>query len=227
MAVPTLGSVKNDWLRTSGDGVARCWWPGDDPGYIRYHDIEWGRPVTDDRALYEKLCLEGFQAGLSWLTILRKRENFRAAFRDFDPEVVAGFTDSDVERLMQDPGIVRHRGKIEATISNARSVIALVEGEGSLGGFIWAFAPRRPHGRDGEASHPSGTPTTSPSAVALSKELKRRGFKFVGPTTVYSFMQSMGLINDHLDGCHVRAECEVARCRVVSEHDQKSDRQPH
>lgn len=211
--------MTNPWLRPTDDGGGRCWWSGDDEQYIEYHDSEWGRPVTDDRALYEKLCLEGFQAGLSWLTILRKRENFRAAFAGFVPESVARFDDSDVDRLLGDPGIVRHRGKIEATIANARSLIELVGTEGPFGEFIWSYAPRTDFGRDGESSHPSGIPTTSPVAIALSKELKKRGFKFVGPTTVYSFMQSMGLINDHVDGCHVRAECEAARRDVVSTHD--------
>lgn len=198
--------------------MARCWWPGDDAKYILYHDVEWGRPVTDDRALFEKLCLEGFQSGLSWLTILRKRENFRAAFSDFVPETVAGFGDRDISRLMADAGIVRHRGKIEATITNARRLVDLLDEVGPFHEFIWSFAPRTPFGRDGETAHPSGVATASPSAVALSKALKKRGFAFVGPTTAYSFMQSMGLVNDHVDGCHVRHACEVARRAVASAH---------
>ena len=210
--------MTHEWLRIGGDGVARCWWPGDDDQYIRYHDDEWGRPVTDDRALFEKLCLEGFQAGLSWLTILRKRENFRAAFAGFAPGAVAAFGDRDVARLLADAGIVRHRGKIEATINNARCLLNFVRDEGTFHEFIWSFAPRTPYGRDGDTSHPSGIATTSPSATALSKALKKRGFAFVGPTTVYSFMQSMGLVNDHVEGCHARHDCEVARRDVASVH---------
>lgn len=185
-----------------------------DVQYQEYHDTEWGRPVTEDEKLFEKLCLEGFQAGLSWLTILRKRENFRRAFAAFDIETVSRFGDSDVNRLMSDAGIVRHRGKIEAVINNAICALDLLHEKGSIAEFIWSFAPSNPLGRDGQASHPSGLATTSPSATALSKELKKRGWKFVGPTTVYSFMQSMGLINDHVDGCFVKDECERMRQAV-------------
>jgi DNA-3-methyladenine glycosylase I len=183
------------------DGAIRCWWCGDDPDYVAYHDDEWGRPVHDDVRLFEKLCLEGFQAGLSWLTILRKRPAFRAAFAGFDPQVVATFTGADVSRLLADAGIVRHRGKIEATIANARAYQDLVAGEGSLDAYVWRFAP-------GTSSAPrtaDDVRTTCPEATALSKDLKRRGWRFVGPTTVYAFMQSMGLVDDHLVGCASRA----------------------
>jgi DNA-3-methyladenine glycosylase I len=183
------------------DGRVRCWWCGEDPDYVAYHDDEWGRPVHDDVRLFEKLCLEGFQAGLSWLTILRKRPAFRTAFAGFDPHVVAGFGQADVTRLLSNAGIVRHRGKIEATIGNARAYLDLVAVEGSLDAYVWRYAP-----------HPVPAPRTSaeirtscPEAAALSKDLKRRGWRFVGPTTVYAFMQSMGLVDDHLVGCASRA----------------------
>ncbi len=203
------------WLQVTKSGLHRCWWPGVDEQYIAYHDSEWGRPVQDDQRLFEKLCLEGFQAGLSWLTILRKRENFRQAFNNFNLEDVASFSDGDVERLLLDAGIVRHRGKIEATINNAKRALELKEIEGSLADFFWSFAPDTEFGRDGESSHPSGVASVSPSATALSRALKKRGWKFVGPTTVYSFMQSMGLINDHVETCFVRDECEQARLKVI------------
>jgi DNA-3-methyladenine glycosylase I len=180
------------------DPSGRCWWAGDDPLYVAYHDDEWGRPVHDDRALYEKLCLEGFQAGLSWLTILRKRERFREVFAGFEPEVVAGFTQADVERLLGDPGIVRNRAKIEATIANARAMLELK----SFSALVWSFAP--PAGPPPKA--PGDIPAQTPESKALSKDLRTRGFRFVGPTTAYAFMQSMGLVNDHLAGCPTRAE---------------------
>jgi DNA-3-methyladenine glycosylase I len=210
-ATPYDAGMTNEWLRVDMHGVSRCWWPGEDVQYVEYHDTEWGRPVTSDTQLFEKLCLEGFQSGLSWLTILRKRDNFRSAFKDFDMEEVAKFQQRDIDRLMNDAGIVRHRGKIEATINNAQRAIELHAEEGSLSKYIWSFAPTEAFGRDGTPTHDSGLATTSPSATALSKDLKKRGWKFVGPTTVYSFMQSMGLINDHLDGCHVQHECEHLR----------------
>jgi DNA-3-methyladenine glycosylase I len=191
------------------DGERRCGWCGTDPDYVAYHDREWGRPVTDDVLLYEKLCLEGFQSGLSWLTILRKRDNFRAAFAGFDPTVVAGFDGDDVERLLADAGIVRHRGKIEAAIANASAVLAAQERHGSLAALIWSFEPPR-RGRPVPGRLGDLPPTTAES-TALSKELKRLGFRFVGPTTAYAAMQSLGLVNDHLKGCHVRAACEQDR----------------
>lgn len=208
-------STANDWLRPTTKGDFRCWWPGDDIPYQKYHDTEWGVPVLDDQRLYEKVCLEGFQSGLSWLTILRKRENFRHAFASFEIEQVAQFDESDVERLLADAGIVRHRGKIEATINNARRALELREEQGSLVQYFWSFAPTVPQGRDGIAQHPSGLATTSPSAIALSKDLKKRGWKFVGPTTMYSFMQSMGMINDHLEECFVHDKCEKKRIAAL------------
>ena len=208
-------SSSMEWLRPTAKGDFRCWWPGDDAPYQKYHDTEWGVAVTDDQRLYEKVCLEGFQSGLSWLTILRKRENFRTAFAGFDMEKVARFNDKDIERLMADAGIVRHRGKIEATINNAARALELIEETGSLARHFWSFAPTVANGRDGVAQHPSGLATTSPSAIALSKDLKKRGWKFVGPTTMYSFMQSMGMINDHLAECFVHDKCETKRISAV------------
>lgn len=200
-----------DKLVKGDDGRRRCWWPGTDPLYVRYHDEEWGRPTANDHRLFEKICLEGFQSGLSWLTILRKRENFRQAFRDFDPEVVARFGARDVARLLSDAGIIRHRGKIESTINNARRAIELMEEYGSLASYFWRFAPAaadRPARVTFEALR--AMPTT-PASIAMSKDLKKRGWTFVGPTTAYAFMQAMGLVNDHLDGCFVRADVERTR----------------
>jgi DNA-3-methyladenine glycosylase I len=191
-------------LRQHDDGVVRCTWATDDPLYRRYHDQEWGKPVRDDTRLFEKLCLEGFQAGLSWLTILRKREGFRAAFAGFDIARVARFGPSDVERLLADPGIVRHRGKIEAAIGNAQAAQALIGKEGSLSGFVWRFVPprdERPRTFDWDTLRKLAS---TPSSQRLSAELKRRGFRFVGPTTVYAFMQAMGLVDDHVEGCPAR-----------------------
>lgn len=196
--------------------MKRCFWvDGADPDYVAYHDDEWGRPVTDDTRLFEKLCLEGFQAGLSWLTILRKRENFRRAFAGFDIEAVARFDEDDVERLMGDAGIVRHRGKIEAAIDNARRACELVEAEGSLAAFVWRYEPDPASRPDRLDEATVRTLTTTPEATALSKELKRRGWRFVGPTTAYAFMQSMGLVNDHQHDCGVRAEVERERRELV------------
>lgn len=191
------------------DGRHRCWWGAEPEIYRAYHDTEWGFAVTDDRRLFEKLCLEGFQAGLSWLTILRKREAFREAFCGFDFERIAGFDESDVERLLADPGIVRHGGKIRSVINNAARALELREEHGSLADFFWEFADR-------DSTAPQRVPTTSPGSVALAKELKRRGWTFVGPTTVYSFMQAMGLVNDHLATCWVRQEAENSRQRAFA-----------
>lgn len=198
-------------LQAGPDGLTRCAWCGDDPLYARYHDTEWGFPVRDDRRLFEKMCLEGFQAGLSWITILRKRENFRAAFANFEVERVARFGQRDVTRLLADAGIVRHRGKIESTINNARRCIALVETEGSLADYVWRFRPD-PASRPKKLtwSRLMSMPST-PESTALSKDLKKRGWSFVGPTTMYAFMQAMGLVNDHLHGCHVRARADEGR----------------
>lgn len=187
------------------DGQPRCRWCLATPEYLHYHDTEWGFPVADDRRLFEKLSLEAFQSGLSWRTILAKRENFRAAFEGFDIDTVARFDEKDVERLLADAGIVRHRGKIEAVIHNARCAQALMAHEGSLAAYVWRY----------EAKHlaPFQSASTSPASVALSKDLKKRGWKFVGPTTVYAFMQAMGLINDHAEGCVMRAQVEDVRSR--------------
>ena len=180
---------------------ARCWWCGTDPLYVEYHDTEWGKPVTDDRRLFEKVCLEGFQAGLSWLTILRKRENFRRAFSAFDVDRVARYTSRDVTRLLEDEGIIRHRGKIESTINNAQRAIELREECGSLSNYFWRWEPNpatRPRRITREALMGMAT---SPESTALSKDLRKRGWTFVGPTTIYAFMQAMGLINDHVEDC--------------------------
>jgi DNA-3-methyladenine glycosylase I len=200
-------------LLLGNDGLTRCWWPKEDAGYLRYHDQEWGRPVRDDHRLFEKLCLEGFQSGLSWLTILRKREAFREAFAGFDFEKVARFDRRKAERLMKDAGIVRHRGKIESTINNAKRACELVDAEGSLAKFFWSFEPK-PTTRPKKLTHATLLAMThSAESIALSKELRRRGFSFVGPTTAYAFMQAMGLVNDHLEGCAIRSKVETARRR--------------
>lgn len=193
------------------DGKARCWWCAGPDDYREYHDVEWGFPVTDDVRLFEKLCLEGFQAGLSWLTILRKREGFRRAFAGFDFEKVARFRPERVEKILLDASIVRHRGKIESVLNNAKRVREVVAAEGSLAAMAWRFEPppdRRPARMTKAAACAL---SKSRESEALSKELKRRGFSFVGPTTVYAFMQAMGLVNDHLEGCFVRPRVEAAR----------------
>jgi DNA-3-methyladenine glycosylase I len=190
------------------DGVARCWWAADPEIYVTYHDEEWGRPTTSDHRLFEKICLEGFQAGLSWLTILRKRDSFRDAFAGFDPEVVAGFVDSDVRRLLADAGIVRHEGKIRSTINNANRALSLMDEFGSLGSYFWSWAEPDP-------GEPVTIPAMTAQSSALSKDLKGRGWTFVGPTTVYAFMQAMGLVNDHVPGCHVRQTCADERRSIV------------
>ncbi len=187
------------------DGKPRCGWAGSAPDFLHYHDTEWGYPVADDRRLFEKFCLESFQSGLSWRTILDKRENFRTAFHQFDPEKVSRFTARDVERLLKDTGIVRNRMKIEAVINNAKRVLELARDEGSLATYVWRFEP---------APDELGAPqsmSTSPASVVLSKDLKKRGWKFVGPTTVFAFMQAMGLINDHLSDCVICTKVEKAR----------------
>jgi DNA-3-methyladenine glycosylase I len=202
-----------DWRETSAtpgpDGRRRCGWCLAAPEYIAYHDDEWGRPVTDDVRLYEKLCLEGFQSGLSWLTILRKRDGFRLAFAGFEPLQVARFGERDVERLLGDAGIVRHRGKIEATIANARATLAVQERYGSLAALVWDFEPRR---RARPVPERLGDlPAVTAESTALAKALRHHGFRFVGPTTAYAAMESLGLVNDHLKGCHVRVACNQAR----------------
>ncbi|MGO9820895.1 MAG: DNA-3-methyladenine glycosylase I [Solirubrobacteraceae bacterium] len=204
-----MGADAENGIVVGDDGVARCWWADSAPEYRAYHDTEWGFPVADDVRLFEKLSLEGFQAGLSWLTILRKREAFRRAFEGFALERVAEFDDRDVERLLADASIVRHRGKIEAVINNARRARALVSERGALAGYVWEFEPQPRSGRLDRAGLLELA--MSAESKALAKDLKRRGWRFVGPTTVYAFMQAMGLVNDHLDGCHARTAVDRAR----------------
>lgn len=186
-------------------GKRRCRWVGNSPRFVDYHDTEWGFPVRDDRRLFEKLSLEGFQSGLSWSTILSKRENFRAAFHGFDFDEIARFTQQDLDRLLQDEGIIRHEGKIKAVINNARRAQEIVERHGSLAAFIWHYEP------SGENARKPQTASTSPESKALAKGLKKYGWAFIGPTTAYAFMQAMGLVNDHAEGCTVRAKVEQAR----------------
>jgi len=200
-----------DGLVKGEDGVLRCSWGGSTADYIPYHDNEWGRPVADDFRLFEKICLEGFQSGLSWLTILRKRENFRAAFAGFDFNKVAEFTAKDVERLLADAGIIRHRGKIESTINNARRAQELVKEAGSLAAWFWSFEPGAADRPDVVTLEAVRANPTTPVSTRISKELKKRGWSFVGPTTVYAFMQAMGMVNDHIEGCKCRAEVERVR----------------
>lgn len=193
----TLAAMSHERLWVGADGVTRCWWCGDDPLYVRYHDDEWGHPVTNDVRLFEKFCLEGFQSGLSWLTILRKRENFREAFAGFEIAKVAAFDEGDVQRLLADAGIVRHGGKIRSTINNAQRALVLLDEFGSIYDYVSRYRPERTtrltvHG---------DLFATCPESVAMSKDLKRRGWSFVGPTTMYAFMQAMGLVNDHIEGC--------------------------
>jgi len=202
---PETGLLRGD------DGKERCWWYGGLEDYQRYHDTEWGWPVDDDRRLFEKICLEGFQSGLSWLTILRKREGFRSAFANFEFEKVAVFTKADVERCLNDAGIVRHRKKIESTINNAKRALELRQEFGSLAAYFWSYEPApeaRPEKIDFATMRTLGKTAES---TALSKDLKKRGWSFVGPTTVYAFMQSMGMVNDHLEGCCCRDAVEAAR----------------
>ncbi|MDR6104322.1 DNA-3-methyladenine glycosylase I [Agrobacterium larrymoorei] len=203
--------MTEDGLLTGEDGKVRCFWQQGLEDYRRYHDDEWGHPVTDDKRLFEKICLEGFQSGLSWLTILRKRESFRAAFAGFDFDKVATFDDTDIERCLADKGIVRHRGKIVSTINNARRAVALREEFGTLARYFWSFEPKqdeRPEVFDYATLR--ANPTT-PASIRLSKDLKKRGWSFVGPTTVYAFMQAMGMVNDHIEGCHCRSRIETMR----------------
>lgn len=204
-----------DGLVACEDGRVRCWWGVGPTDYRVYHDEEWGRPVTDDVRLFEKLCLEGFQAGLSWLTILRKREGFRSAFAGFDPARVATFSEADVARLLADVSIVRHRGKIEAAIANAARLVELVAQEGSFASYVWRFEPQAAE-RPRCVTHAwLLANTTTPASVALSRDLRRRGFRFVGPTTVYAFMEALGLVNDHVDGCAARPRVEAERAGLV------------
>lgn len=201
----------SDGLILGEDGKMRCWWHGGKEDYIAYHDNEWGNPTGDDRTLFEKICLEGFQSGLSWYTILKKRENFRAAFANFEIDKVAAFTEEDVERCLADAGIVRHRKKIESTINNAKRAQELIKEEGSLAAYFWRQEPTpadRPAKLDYETARTLGKTDIS---TRISKDLKKRGWSFVGPTTIYAFMQAMGLVNDHLEGCYCREKIEAAR----------------
>lgn len=197
------------------DGVARCRWPGTAPDYIDYHDHEWGHPVVDDVRLFEKICLEGFQSGLAWITILRKRENFRAAFDGFDFQLVAAYDEEDVNRLLGDAGIVRHQGKIRSTINNAARAVEMVESEGSLASYFWGW-----EATEDEVGQREGfrVPAMTPTSAAIAKDLKKRGWSFVGPTTIYAFMQAMGLVNDHLPGCEARSICDEHRASLRSSH---------
>lgn len=218
MACDTLGMSGNASVESTGDGVVigddgrpRCSWGASSEDYARYHDTEWGRPTIDERTLFEKICLEGFQSGLSWITILRKRENFRAAFSNFDAAAVAAFDEVDVERLLGDAGIIRHRGKIEATINNAQRLVELHEADTSLGALIWSYEP---------ATWPAPSSMSDVAAVtdasgALAKQLKKLGFKFVGPTTAYAAMQAMGIVNDHMTDCWIRQECLDDRAAIA------------
>jgi DNA-3-methyladenine glycosylase I len=211
MTEQTTTPAEPDGIVRGEDGVARCGWADSAPEYRAYHDIEWGFPVSDDTRLFEKLSLEGFQAGLSWLTILRKREAFRKAFAGFDFERVARFGARDVTRLLGDAGIVRHRGKIEAVINNAARTVELVRAEGSLAAYVWRFEPERGRVQSDRAA--LANPSVSAESKALAKDLKARGWRFVGPTTVYAFMQAMGLVNDHRTGCDARLRADAARQR--------------
>lgn len=201
----------NEDLIVGEDGLPRCGWGCSTPDYVQYHDYEWGRPVTDERTLFEKLCLEGFQSGLSWLTILRKREAFREVFRNFEAPKVAAFEEPDILRLLDDARIIRHRGKIEATVNNARVLVELHLRGDTLAGLIWSFTP------DSEAVPRALADIASKTeeSIRLSKALKKQGFKFVGPTTAYAAMQAMGVVGDHLEGCFVRQECEEARADLT------------
>lgn len=195
------------------DGHVRCFWPGELPDYIAYHDNEWGLPVADDQRLFEKICLEGFQSGLSWLTILRKRENFREAFSDFDFTRIAKYGKRDVEKLVKNAGIIRHRGKIESTINNAKRAMEMADAYGSLGAYFWQHEPD-PANRPKKLDHKTlRTLGKTPESIALSKDLKKRGWSFVGPTTAYAFMQAMGMVNDHIEGCFARDAVEKARAK--------------
>lgn len=195
-------------LVVGDDDQPRCWWGSEPEIYRAYHDDEWGRPTTDDQRMFEKVCLEGFQAGLSWLTILRRRENLREAFAGFDPEKVARFDDTDVSRLLSNDGIIRHEGKIRSVINNAGRALELTDEHGSLSRYFWSWAgPEEPA--------PASIAPTTVVSTALSKDLKKRGWSFVGPTTMYAFMQSMGLVNDHLEGCHAREACVLERRSIM------------
>lgn len=207
---------KHKALFVGDDAKSRCSWCTGDSEYLRYHDEEWGMPVVDDRLIFEKICLEGFQSGLSWLTILRKRPAFRLAFKNFEPAVVAKFTNRDIERLLKNAGIVRHRGKIEATIQNAKMTLQLQSEFGSLARFMWSFCPENQTKRSSKAPRsPRDIRSQTPESEELSKSLRKLGFNFVGATTMYAAMQSLGVVNDHYLGCSEREKCETARVKAL------------
>ncbi|MCB1450114.1 MAG: DNA-3-methyladenine glycosylase I [Nitratireductor sp.] len=206
-----MAEITASGLLQGEDGVWRCAWHGNLPDYLVYHDQEWGRPVTGDTRLFEKICLEGFQSGLSWLTILRKRDNFREAFHGFDIERVAAMGEADIERLVKNAGIIRHRGKITSTINNARQAIVLANEKGSLAKYFWSFEPDQVSRPEIVTWEWMRANPVSPVSTAISKDLKKRGWSFVGPTTIYAFMQAMGLVNDHIAGCHCRESVEAER----------------
>ena len=206
-----MTELNKQYLLTAEDEITRCWWGHEHLDYRQYHDEEWGRPVADDFRLFEKICLEGFQAGLSWLTILRKRESFREAFAGFDFNKIAEFDDENVADLLQNAAIIRHRGKIEATINNARRALEIVDEFGSLGQYIWRWEPELPEPGIGKNDNNAPIPSVTKTSQLLSKDLKKRGWKFFGPTTAYAFMQAMGLVNDHMEGCGIRETVEHAR----------------
>ncbi|PCJ50312.1 MAG: DNA-3-methyladenine glycosylase I [Gammaproteobacteria bacterium] len=197
-----MTEANQKYLKTAEDGITRCWWGHEHLDYQHYHDHEWARPEANDHKLFEKICLEGFQSGLSWLTILRKRDGFREAFLDFDFDKVAQYDENKVEELLQNKGIVRHRGKIQATINNAKRAQEIVKEFGSLAAYIWQWEPKTKESHFGKDSNEYTLPSITETSIALSKDLKKRGWKFFGPTTAYAFMQAMGLVNDHVEGCH-------------------------
>lgn len=207
--------MSNDYLDTDANNVTRCHWGAAPTLYRDYHDEEWGTPCDNDQKLFEKICLEGFQSGLSWLTILKKRENFRAAFAQFDFNQVALFNEQDVQRLMEDAGIVRNRKKIEATINNAQRAIALVDEFGSLAAYLWRWEPTEIEAHIGKGEYHAPVPSITATSTALSKDLKKRGWKFFGPTTAYAFMQAMGMVNDHLPECHCHEIINAKRAQFV------------
>ncbi|MBH99916.1 MAG: DNA-3-methyladenine glycosylase I [Acidimicrobiaceae bacterium] len=213
-----MAPTEADGLVLGDDGIVRCWWPGDHADYRSYHDNEWGYPVVDDISLFEKICLEGFQAGLSWLTILRKRPAFRSAFANFNPTVVARFTPADVQRCLRNSGIVRHRQKIESTINNAAQALEIIAEFGSLSAYLWAYEPDPASRR---SLGPGGIPTSTPESAALSRDMKLRGWSFVGPTTIYALMQATGMVNDHLVGCKFHPVIENKRADLIRPRSQR------
>jgi DNA-3-methyladenine glycosylase I len=215
MTSPPEPEALPDGLILGGDGRPRCFWGGKTPGFVEYHDTEWGFPVQDEHKLFEKVCLEGFQSGLSWRTILDKRPAFREVFLDFDFERVARFGEADVTRLLGDARIVRHRGKIEATINNAQRACEAVEQHGSLGALLWRYEPPPEHRPAQLTRAELNKLSKTEDSARLAKDLKKLGWRFFGPTTAYAFMQAMGLVNDHVEGCTVRDECEAARTRFL------------